>query len=381
MRAVTVITPNEMTGGVKPVLDDLHAKALVLQLGDTTAAIVVLDLAVVNRPVVEAVRKLVAEHTPIPPGNVMISATHTHTSLTPGWADPSSFPALAPPTEGKQVEEAERYRAFLIEATTNSVVQAFADLQPACALAAMGHEDSLPFCRRFLMKDGTVVFNPGIGNPDIVRPVGPTDPSVPVVYFEGIDGKPLATLVNYAMHLDTVGGEVYSADYPYTLSRCLADVKGPAMLTQFSIGTAGNINHFDVNGPQLQQSQSEAARIGIVLAAEVLRTYRKLESVDCGSLRVTRETVMLPPVELQPGDLEQAKILAARERDGGAPLTLLERVFTQRVLFAQQQQGRPLDVEVQVIALGNDLAWAALPGKCSSRSAWRSDRDRPIALP
>ena len=38
-------------------------------------------------------------------------------------------------------------------------------------------------------------------------------------------------------------------------------------------------------------------------------------------------------------------------------------MFVQRVFFAEKQQGQPLDVEVQVITLGNDLAWVALPGE------------------
>ena len=362
-RASTVITPNERTGGVKPVLDGLHAKALVLQQDDTAAAIVALDLPVVNRDVVLAIRRRVAERSMIPAENIMISATHTHTGLTPGWAGSSSFPALFPPKNGPQVEEAARYRKFLINTTADSVILAADDLQPARVSAAVGHEESLPFNRRFRMKDGTVVFNPGIGNPDIVRPVGPVDPSVPVVFFETADGKPLATMVNYTMHLDTVGGEVYSADYPYTLVKCLAEVKGPDMLTMFSIGTAGNINHIDISGPKLQKGQAEAARIGTVLAAEVLKTYRKLEPIVADRLGVVRETVMLPPVELKPGDLEQAKSLAAREASGGKKLNLLERVFTQRVFFAEAQQGRRLDVEVQAITLGDQLAWVALPGE------------------
>ena len=362
-RASTVITPNEQTGGVKPVLDDLHAKALVLQQGDTVAAIIALDLPVVNRDVVLAIRKRVAERSPIPAENIMISATHTHTGLTPGWAGSSSFPALSPPKDGPQVEEAARYRGFLIETTVAAVAQAVDDLQPARVLAAIGHEDSLPFNRRFRMQDGTVVFNPGIGNPNIVQPVGPIDPLVPVVLFENADGKPLVTMVNYTLHLDTVGGEVYSADYPYTLAKCLAEVKGGEMLTMFSIGTGGNINHIDVNGPKLQKGQAEAARIGIVLAAKVLKTYRTLEQVDACRLRIARETVMLPPVELQPGDLERAKSLAAREASGGKKLNLLERVFTQRAFFAEAQEGRPLDIEVQVISLGDQLAWVALPGE------------------
>lgn len=83
-RAATTLTPTEETGGVKPVVEDLYAKAVVLQLDDTIAAIGVLDLPVVNREVVNTVRKRVKERCAIPGSNVMISATHTHTGLTPG---------------------------------------------------------------------------------------------------------------------------------------------------------------------------------------------------------------------------------------------------------------------------------------------------------
>ena len=76
-RAATVITPNEQTGGVKPVSDDLHAKVLVLQQGDTTAAIVALDLPVVNRDVAMAIRKLAAERTR-PSTHVAVQAEVKH---------------------------------------------------------------------------------------------------------------------------------------------------------------------------------------------------------------------------------------------------------------------------------------------------------------
>ena len=63
------------------------------------------------------------------------------------------------------------------------------------------------------MKDGTVRFNPGVLNPDIVRAAGPIDPDVGVVLFR--DGQTaLAGLVNFALHLDTIGGTQYAADYP-----------------------------------------------------------------------------------------------------------------------------------------------------------------------
>lgn len=362
-RAAVVITPTAETGGVKQVLDDLHAKAVVFEKDGTAAAMVVCDLPVVNRPLVDAARSLVEANTGIPASHIMISASHTHTGLTPGWAGASSFPALFPSNQGREVEEARRYADFLTKAIAEAVANAYKDLQPVRVFAAIGQEESLPFNRRFLMKDRTVVFNPGFLNPNIVRPVGPTDPGVPVVYLETTGGQSLATLVNYAMHLDTVGGEVYSADYPFTLGKVLEAVKGPNMLTMFSIGTAGNINHFDVTQPRPAKGAQEAARIGVILGAEVLKTYKKLERLDVDRVRVTRETASLPPVELKPGDIDRAHQLAEREVSGGKRLSLLERVFVQRTFFAERQQGQPYKVEVQVIAVGNDLAWVGLPGE------------------
>ena len=72
---------------------------------------------------------------------------------------------------------------------------------------------------------------------------------------------------------------------------------------------------------------------------------------------------MLPHVELQPGDLEKGRSLASRDESGGTNLNMLERVFTQRVLFGYREQDRTLDIEVQVITLGDSLAWVALPGE------------------
>jgi len=361
-RAAVKITPTAETGGVRQVLDDLYVKAAVFEGNGTVAAMAACDLPVINRPVVEAARRRIEAATGIPAGNVMISATHTHTGLVPGWAG-GSWPSLEAAKTGREAGEAGRYTAFLTESIAAAVAAAYKDRRPARVAAVTGREESLPFNRRFLMRDGTVRFNPGIRNPDIVRPVGPVDGDVNIAYFEAAGGEPLAALVNYAMHLDTIGRDAYSADYAGALAKLLAEAKGPGMLTLFTIGTAGNINHLDVTRPSFAQGYGEAARIGTILAGAVLKAWPGLKALDVEAVRVTRETVPLPPVDLAPGDVERAHGLAAREAAGGKPLTLLERVFTQRVLFAERQQGRPLDVEVLAVALGRDLAWVALPGE------------------
>src|SRR5262249_24556382 len=147
---------------------------------------------------------------------------------------------------GGNLETARRYREQLPRKIAESVRLAAAKLSPARAAFGRGREESVSFNRRFLMKDGTVGWNPGELNPNIVRPAGPIDPELPVVLFESDKGEPLATYVNFALHQDTVGGLEASADYAYTLATVLSKVRGAGMLTLFTIGAAGNINHLDV---------------------------------------------------------------------------------------------------------------------------------------
>ena len=65
--------------GSEDVIDDLYAKAAVLDDGSTKVALVVCDLITLPRTTVLEARQLIEQQTGIPGGHVMISATHTHT--------------------------------------------------------------------------------------------------------------------------------------------------------------------------------------------------------------------------------------------------------------------------------------------------------------
>jgi len=79
------------------VHDELHARCLVLSDGKTTLALVVCDFLGLHRSISIEARRLIQEATGIPPENVMISATHTHsagsrnsTTINGSW--PSGLP-------------------------------------------------------------------------------------------------------------------------------------------------------------------------------------------------------------------------------------------------------------------------------------------------
>ncbi|MDP3070260.1 MAG: hypothetical protein Q8N18_08225 [Opitutaceae bacterium] len=336
--------------------DDLHAKALVFEQDGARAALVALDLVSLARPTIEEARRIIARTTGVPAEAVMISATHSHTGplLQSDSRRHSAY--------GGDTDLARTYTQALPAKIAEAVRLAEAALTPAKLSAATGREDSLPFNRRFVMRDGSVGWNAGKLNPNIVRPAGPIDPAVPVVYAETPAGQPLATYVNFAMHLDTVGGLKFSADYPFTLAQLLGRVKSPGMLTLFTIGCSGDINHVDVSTKTPQKGPAEAARIGTVLAGEVVKTYARLAPVATAAPRVRSALVQLPLAPIAEGDVDKARALIARIGSKDDP-KFLEKVWAFKVLDVFGRTTQPLEVEVQVIALGRDLAWVSLPGE------------------
>ena len=318
------------------VHNDLYAKALVLEKDGSAAAVVACDLIAAPWPMVEAARELIEKSTSLPGGHVMISATHTHTGPVM-----SAHPRGA---DRRAIEIAKNYHANLPARIAECVRLAEADLQPARARAGIGHEDSVSFIRRFLMKDGSVGWNPGKLKPGIVRPMSTIDPEVPVVYFESPESEPLATCVNFANHLDTVGGLRFSADYPYTIAKLLGMVKGPKMLTLFTLGACGNINHIDVKRETPQKGHEEAARIGTILARAVLKTYWRLEPVEPGPVVVRRGTVEIPVVKVTADEVAEARKAARTFGTSDAP-PFYEQVNAFKVLAAEKEQGKPIEAE------------------------------------
>ncbi len=360
-RAKVVITPPigcvmgnsygvEVSTGVT---SHLHAKAVVLEIDGAKAALVACDLISLHQPIVEKARALIAERTGVAPDRVIMAATHCH-------AGPQTHPPLynLGPESARKLSEA--YVASLPVLIAESVRLAEADLQPAKMSAGRGHEDTISFNRRYLLRNGTVTM--GGRAPDVVRRVGPIDPEVGVVYLESPDGKPLATIVNFALHVAIVTGTKTSADYPNTLAETLSRVKGEGMLTLFISGMSGNINHVDVLHPgQRLPSEAEAARVGTVLAAAVLKTYRNLQPIEPSLLRVASRPVRVPVrAAPSPQRIEEARAILSRWGKG-APFAEVIHAWRDLDLAEYGRDGF-WNSEVQAITFGRELALVGYPG-------------------
>jgi hypothetical protein len=89
--------------------------------------------------------------------------------------------------------------------------------------------------------------------------------------------------------------------------------------------------------------------------------------------------VQLPLPRLEPGDVEKARVSVSRRSNpqGKAP-TFLETVQAFKVLDVAAREGKPQEVEVQVITLGDDLAWVSLPGEIFVELGLALKQDSPF---
>lgn len=341
--------------------DSLQAKALVLKQGDQQVAFVFCDLISMAADVSRKGRDLAQQKTGIPAANILVHATHSHTGPLYYGAMRDYFHERAVTKEGKDPSEEIDFPAFLAERIADAIAQAQKAAQPTALQAGIAEQRGLSFNRRFHMKDGTVRFNPGKLNPDIIRPAGPVDTDVGMLLVKSADGsRNVANLTVFALHLDTVGGTEYSADYPFHLERALQQKLGAGCTSLFGTGTCGDINHIDFTDQRPQKGHEEAGRIGSTLADTVIAAQKELKPVANPSLAARRAVIEVPAQKYGEAEIAQAKIDMSKIGSSGTPF--LDQVRTVKIM---QLQLRPekLAIEVQAFRLSDDTAIVGLPGE------------------
>lgn len=359
--AVTVdITPAKgtpMAGyyafrAVAGVLDPIYSKAIVVEQDGSYAAIVVLDLAATNRPIVGAARKLIADQSGIPEDRVLISATHTHTG--PQLPRGSMIDDITKANNAEGLS----YLGKLPGLIAQSVSEAKAKLTPVRASAAVGKAERLAFNRRVLREGSPqAIWQPAKIDPTKEKPAGPVDPDVGLLVFDG-DSAPVASLVNFAMHPTSVGGGLrISPDYPGALCKMMSERHGRDMIAVFANGCCGDINQTNYLDGKRPGTQEIANR----LADAITAVWDKRETLPTFAPRVRSEMVTLERRKFDEAAVVKAKDIAARmmtEKLG--TVAMAEAVC---ILENDSKKDLPLEAEVQTIALGEEIAIVALPGE------------------
>lgn len=342
--------------------DPLQAKVVVLRQEDVTAALVFCDLIGISRAVADQVRWRASSRSGIPEEHILVAATHTHTGPLYFGVLRDQFHEAAVREHGRDPVEWIDYEELLVERLADSIVRAERNTRPVRLEVASPRNHRVSFNRRYVMADRSVVFNPGKMNSNIVHAAGPLDPELETVAFLTPDRrKTLATFSTFALHLDTVGGTEYSADFPHYLEESLRRAFGPEFIAIFGAGPCGDINHIDVSNRIPQKGHAEARRIGRSLAQSIIDSFTKFHPVESPQLRVRHEIVRVGLQSYTDAELAWARETVGRVGEPGMPF--LEKVRACAILDLAKRGGGPALLLVQVFQLGTDTAVVALPGE------------------
>jgi neutral ceramidase len=343
------------------VHDRLKAKALVLQQGREQIALVFCDLLGLSLKVSTNARAFASRQTGIPVAHIVISATHSHTGPLFDDVRRDYFHQAAVAAQGTDPQETIDYPAFLIERLVKVIVTAQKNARVAQLEAGITRQENLAFNRRYWMKDGKVVFNPGQLNPNIVRPAGPTDPDVAILLAREHGAKePYAGVTIFAMHSDTVGGTLFSADYEYYVEQTLRRALGSNYISAFGLGTCGDLNHIDVSRQEPVTGFEVAERLGRTLGQTVLEAVPRLTVIEHPMLTTRSKSLQAALQEASPQQIAEARAMLDRLAD--SKTDFYTRVSTVKVLDLAQR-GSSWPMEVQVIRFDADTALVCLPGE------------------
>jgi hypothetical protein len=349
--------------------DELHARCLVLDDGSTKLVFIVADLLGIDQDVVEEAKRIIENETGIPSANVIISAIHTHSATS----------VMGEGIKRRQWhygEPFDEYQSFVIRRFGDVVRIAVNNLEPACIGWGVGNVPEHVFVRRWHMKPGAnvpdpfggqdkVKMNPGIGNPNMLKPAGIPDPEVSFISVQSKEGKPIALLANYSLHY--VGGVPkghISADYFAVFADRIqellkADRQVPPFVGIMSNGTSGNVNNINYGGKPEKHPPYEKMRIvADDIAREVFRVHNKIKFHDWVPLAAASEKLTLTVRKPDSKMIEKAQTVLKQ------PVSVKlvhphEKIYAERILYMVDWPDQ-IDVILQAFRIG-DLGIATSP--------------------
>jgi len=274
--AKRVITPEKLlpiSGGMgapemaKGKAGDLFVRAVVLEKGDTRVAIVSIDnlgwpaaLGDRSRALIKGIR----------PENILIGATHTH----------SAPDAYAFPDETGKVTADLEYLEWCIVQIADAVNEAAANLVPATLRTAVGEARGRIAYNYY----APMLYDPRCGVIQAIAGAGSNA------------GKPIFTLVNYAIHPEILGTsrKLISPDLCGPLyERIESKGGGMAIFMNGALGGMVTADNRRENGPEAN-TWEECIRIGHLLADEALRIIGPAPNQADPQLSIATEMISFP---------------------------------------------------------------------------------------
>lgn len=274
--AVRVITPDPLlpvSGGIgspKPTTikkGDLYARALVLEKGTTRIAIVSIDNLGWPAVLGDKSRALIKG---IPAENILIGATHTHSA-------PDAYEL--PDENGKSSVDL-KYLDWCVHQIADAVNEAIQNLAPASLKTAMGETNGKISYNYYAPQ----LYDPRCSVLQVIATSGKNN------------GKPIATLINYAIHPEIIGSSrgILSPDLCGPLYDRIAE-KGGGIAIFMNSAQGGMVTADNrLPGDKEANDWNECIRIGDLLADEALRIISNAPVQINPDIYCASRTIMFP---------------------------------------------------------------------------------------
>ena len=208
-----------------------------------------------------------------------------------------------------------------------------------------------------------VKMNPRAGSPELVKPAGPTDPTVSILAVREPDGRPIAVYSCYSLHyVGGVGHGDISADYYGMYCRRLerlleVDELDPAMVAMMANGTSGDINNINFLHPRPAKKRYEQMRfVADDLAAKVQAALANVKYSGQLTLGARYRELMIATRRPSPEQLTWAKEMLAKPGKPDMP-----RVYAER-FEALAQGAASVPTPIHVLRIG-DVCIGSLPNE------------------
>ncbi len=338
--------------------DPTRARCLVLDDGTTRLAIVVVDICMMPRDLIDRAKELAREKTGIPTARMLVSATHTHSA-------PAAMGALGCPAD-------QEYVALLPGRIAEAIERANRNLEPALIGWGVIDDDAHTFCRRWIRRPDKLLedpfgqrtvranMHPGYQNPDVIGPAGPVDPGLTVLSLKSRGGRPIAVLANYSMHY--YGAPPISADYFGGFATALAKrIGAPAVDPPFvgimSQGTSGDQMWMDYGqakkDPGLDAYAADVARVAH-------QAYSRIAYHDWVPLAMAEGMLVARRRAPDPARLAWARRIVGRMEGKDQLPRNLPEVYAKEAIFLHEDPERTL--KLQAIRIG-ELGITAIPNE------------------
>ena len=290
--------------GFKGIHDHIYARAIVFGDGTRLAAIVSWELIGAPNGVWEELSERAAREAGVPREFLMLCAVHDHSAPAPFGMYGNDSPKSAAYT--KQVEDA----------TIEAIRKAKENLQPAKIGIGTG---------KAYVNINRREYSPDSGWWLGYNPEGPSDKTVSVLRFDTLSGRPIALLINYAVHAVVMGGQNYqiSGDLAGATSRYVENYyRGKTEEAPRSdAGAAIQLRREEMtndvvavwtSGPAGDQNPVSMARgsdftmvdaLGQVLGEEAVRVAGAIHTTDGVRITGKQQVVTCPGRKVEPGPL------------------------------------------------------------------------------